>query len=46
MNDINFFFEAIQSGEKDRVEVLLKLHPELVNAKDARGFTPLIFASY
>ncbi len=46
MNDISHFFGAIQSGEKDRIETLLKLHPELVNGKDPRGFTSLIFAAY
>lgn len=46
MNDVNVLFEAIQSGEKDRVEVLLMLHPNLVNEKDNIGFTPLIYATY
>ncbi|GAL73169.1 ankyrin repeat domain-containing protein [Jejuia pallidilutea] len=40
------FFGAIQSGDKNQIEHLLKLHPELVSTKDARGFTPLIFAAY
>lgn len=45
MNDINFLQSAIQSGDKDRVEVLIKFHSNLVNRKDARGFTPLIYAA-
>ena len=45
MNDINSLQTAIQSGDIDRVEVLIKFHLNLVNTKDYKGFTPLIFAS-
>mgnify|MGYP000536276933 CR=1 FL=1 len=46
MNEIELFFHTIQSGNKTNVEAQLKRNPDLVNAKDTRGFTPLIFANY
>ena len=46
MNETELFFKAIQQGNADHVKAQLERNPELVNAKDARGFTPLIFASY
>ncbi|MDD7886148.1 ankyrin repeat domain-containing protein [Flavivirga sp. 57AJ16] len=46
MNAINFLQSAIQSGDREQVEALIKCHPNLINAKDSRGFTPLIFAAY
>ena len=46
MKDIDVFFEAIRSGDKDRLEALININPNLVSAKDTRGFTPLILATY
>ena len=41
MKDIDVFFEAIRSGDKDRLEALIHINPKLISEKDARGFTPL-----
>ena len=46
MNRVELFFNAVQQGQLETVEAQLKTNPELANAKDVRGFTPLIFASY
>ena len=46
MNETELFFQTIQSGNLDNVTVQLKRNPNLVNIKDTRGFTPLIFATY
>jgi uncharacterized protein len=46
MNESEIFFNAIKTGNKEHVEVQLKRNPKLVNIKDSRGFTPLIFATY
>lgn len=46
MNEIDLFFSTIQSGNSANVELQLRRNPNLVHLKDARGFTPLIFATY
>ncbi|GAA4809563.1 ankyrin repeat domain-containing protein [Litoribaculum gwangyangense] len=46
MNETELFFNTIQSGNTANLELQLKRNPNLVNAKDGRGFTPLIFATY
>lgn len=46
MTEIEQFFGAIQLGKIKEVETLLSHNPDLVNVKDTRGFTPLIFACY
>ena len=46
MNTVEDLFERIKTGNTTQLEALLVANPELVNAKDARGFTPLIFATY
>ena len=46
MNETELFFSAIQSGKIEHVKAQLERNSDLVNMKDARGFTPLIFASY
>ena len=39
-------FTAIQSDDIATIQNLISQNPELVNSKDQRGFTPLIFATY
>ena len=46
MNETELFFNAIQQGKLENVEAQLERNSDLVNTKDTRGFTPLIFASY
>ena len=46
MNAQELFFSTIQSGKLANLEAQLSHNPDLVNTKDARGFTPLIFATY
>ena len=46
MTTIELFFEAIQSRHQNKLESYIEENPKLVNTKDARGFTPLIFAAY
>jgi len=46
MNENELFFNTIQSGNIENLKAQLDRNPDLVNIKDARGFTPLIFASY
>ncbi len=46
MNAIELFFSTIQSGNTENIKSQLEHNPDLVIAKDARGFTPLIFATY
>jgi len=40
------FFEAISSGDLDKIQSLLSQNAELVRAKDQRGFPPLVLATY
>ncbi|WP_299224180.1 ankyrin repeat domain-containing protein [uncultured Psychroserpens sp.] len=46
MTNTELLFEAIQTNDCITLENLLKKNPALVNVKDSRGFTPLIFATY
>jgi len=46
MNATELFFSTIQSGNIENIKLQLANNPEVVNAKDVRGFTPLIFAAY
>lgn len=39
--DANTIYDAAVSGDVSRVDALLKQAPELVNAADPYGFTPL-----
>ena len=44
--DEQLFFNAIRSGNLANVEQQLTDQPHLINAKDDRGSSPLILASY
>ena len=46
MNEFQLFFRTVQSGNLTNIKAQLQRNPELVNIKDERGFTPLIFATY
>lgn len=46
MNATELFFNTIQLGKHENIKLQLNTNPQLVNSKDARGFTPLIFATY
>jgi ankyrin repeat protein len=46
MNATELFFHTIQTGNIANLKAQLERNPDLVNIKDARGFTPLIFATY
>lgn len=46
MNATELFFQTIQQGNVENIKLQIENKPEVVNAKDARGFTPLIFATY
>lgn len=46
MNEIELFFNTIQTGNLKNVKLQINRNPKLVNTKDARGFTPLILAAY
>lgn len=46
MNATELFFSTIQSGKIENIRLQLEHNPDLVNTRDARGFTPLIFATY
>lgn len=46
MTENELFFATIQSGNEDNIKAQLTRNPDLVNIKDQRGFTPLIFATY
>ena len=39
-------FEAIKSANRAEVNRLVRKHPELLNARDANGASPLLFAIY
>lgn len=41
-----FFFDAIRRGDEADVRKVCELFPELINAADVKGFTPLIIAAY
>ena len=44
--ELDTFFEAIREGDVDRVARYLSDHPQFVNTKDAKGYTPLVLAAY
>ena len=46
MNETELLFSTIQSGNVSHLKAQIERNPDLVNTKDARGFTPLIFAAY
>lgn len=46
MDNKTHFFEAIRMGNLEELVALATTYPKLVNSKDSRGFTPLIFATY
>ncbi len=46
MKETELVFEAIRKGNQNQLKRLFVDMPELVNIRDSRGFTPLIFASY
>lgn len=39
-------FHAIRQGDLAKIKALLQQHPAYLNGQDARGFTPLIMATY
>lgn len=41
-----FFFDACRRGDTADVVKVCELFPELINAPDAKGYTPLIIAAY
>ena len=41
-----FLFDAVRTGNIEDVEKLLDLFPELINAVDAKCYSPLIIAAY
>ena len=38
--------DAALAGDLEKVKVLLKAHPDLINSKDTNGMTPLHFAAH
>ncbi|QBA65184.1 ankyrin repeat domain-containing protein [Muriicola soli] len=40
------FFNAIRTGDLNKIKSLVKQHPELLTVKDKRGSTPLILGAY
>ncbi len=40
------FFEAIKSGDKDKVEAMLAANPSLLEARDETGKSPIMTAAY
>ncbi len=45
-NELAYFLDACRRGDAGEAEQLCNLFPELINSKDAKGFTPLIIAVY
>ena len=45
MSAIREVWDAIEEADVDGVRALLQQHPEVLNATDERGFTPLIYAA-
>src|SRR5690349_5690422 len=45
-NELAFFIDACRRGDAADVTKVCELMPELINAADAKGFTPLIIAAY
>lgn len=46
LNEQAFFFDACRRGDVADVSKVCELFPELINASDAKGYTPLIIAAY
>ena len=46
MENVEIFFGAIRNGNLDQVRSLLEANSKLINAKDGRGSTPLVLATY
>lgn len=44
--ELLFFLDACRRGDATDVEQMCAAFPELINAADAKGFTPLIIAAY
>ena len=44
--DKDQFFDSIRLANLNEVRTALQMSPELLHAKDSRGSTPLILASY
>jgi ankyrin repeat protein len=44
--ELAFFFDACRRGDEKDVSKFCELFPELIDAKDAKGFTALIIAAY
>jgi ankyrin repeat protein len=40
------FFDACRRGDKETVERLYEVYPNIIHTEDVRGFTPLIIAVY
>lgn len=39
-------FDAVRKGDLTKIDELVKLNPDTVNARNSSGFTPLIIAAY
>jgi ankyrin repeat protein len=46
MFDAKELFEAIATGNTDRVQTLLKAQPDLASVRNEKGLSPLLFAAY
>ena len=44
--ELLFFLDACRRGDADDVAQMCSAFPQLINAADAKGFTPLIIAAY
>ena len=44
--DQNEIFDACRQGNVEKVEKLYEVNPDIINAEDYNGFTPLILATY
>ena len=44
--DQNEIFDACRQGNVEKIKELYKENPDVINAEDYKGFTPLILATY
>jgi len=44
--DQNEIFDACRQGNVEKIKELYEENPDIINAEDYKGFTPLILASY
>src|SRR5687767_12839947 len=44
--ELAYFLDACRRGDSSEVTQLCQLFPDLINAADGKGFTPLIIAVY